>query len=293
MPPARSRPSEVAVEAKRVYHPYIDREMPECPARSVMIPDSSQIPVADDRRACQRLRVAVIDGDPIDVALDWYLHASRDSARLEPPKIPVVNMANEKRAGGDWESGHMAPEECFSRRSNLVQALVTPFEYPSPSTPHYPIPHRGGIYSPSVVVYRDGPEFYQIWQEFRSLPVISVAPVRRPKLDESGSNYSFEQERDLMMEKMRTVLRLAAMYRHVDLCLGAFGCGPEFRNPVREVAKMWKTLLFEEAEFQGTFENIVFAIPSDQPGIPEGGIEELEVFKQVFNPSSIFHTIYR
>src|ERR1700761_6649239 len=89
-----------------------------------------------------------------------------------------------------------------------------------------------------TVLYRDGPEHYQLWQEFKSLPVISVAPVRRPKLDESGKRYSFSQEKDLMFEKMRTVLRIAAMFKHADIVLGAFGVGHIFRNPAREVARM-------------------------------------------------------
>jgi hypothetical protein len=72
-------------------------------------------------------------------------------------------------------------------------------------------------------VFRDGPEHYTLWREFRSLPVISVAPVRRPKLDETGTRYSFEQEKELMMEKMRTVLRIAAYCGNRDICLGAFG----------------------------------------------------------------------
>lgn len=152
MPPAKPKPSEIAAEAKRTYIPYIERKMPEAPVRSMLYPDSSQIPANIDPSSRERLRVAVIDGDPVDVALDWYQYAlqnSHDSQRPSP--IPVVNQANEKRAGGDWESGLMAPEECFARRSNLVHALITPFNSygPSPSF-HYPIPQRGGIYSPYV-----------------------------------------------------------------------------------------------------------------------------------------------
>jgi hypothetical protein len=112
--------------------------------------DSSQLHVAPDKRTGQRLRVAVIDGDPVDVALDWYNSNLKDPARAQSAaRIPVVNMANEKRAGGDWESGLIAPEECFARRSNLVHAVQTPWNA-SHSMPHYPIPQKGGIYSQYV-----------------------------------------------------------------------------------------------------------------------------------------------
>lgn len=298
MPQSKPKPSEIAAEAKKTYIPYIERNMVKCPVNSYLYADSSQIRVTPDKRSKQRLRVAVIDGDPIDVALSWYQYSLTDASKAQSARpIPVVNMANEKRPGGDWESGLMAPEECFARRSNLVHALQTPWnlhQYQISPDVHYPIPQKGGIYSPHVVVFREGPEQnYAPWKEFRSLPVISVAPVRRPKLDETGTQYSFEQEKDLMTEKMRTVLRIAAYCGNKDICLGAFGVGPIFRNPVGEVAKMWRALLFNEEEFRGVFTNVVFAIESNPPGNARGGVSELEVFKQEFDPSNIFQTTYR
>ena len=122
--------------------------------------------------------------------------------------------------------------------------------------------------------------------------MISVAPVRRPKLDESGKRYSFSQERDLMLEKMRTVLRIAAMFNHSSIVLGAFGVGHIFRNPAREVARMWKSLLFHEEEFHGVFANIVFAIQTNQPGNGRAGTSEHEIFQEEFDPSNIFESKY-
>lgn len=129
-----------------------------------------------------------------------------------------------------------------------------------------------------------------MWKETRVVPVISVAPVQRPKLDESGTLYSFDQERELMMDKMRTILRIAAHWRHRNICLGAFGLGQTFRNPAEEVAKMWKQLLFDEKEFKGVFSNVVFAIGCSTN---EGSLLDLEIFRKVFDPSQIFGTKYR
>jgi uncharacterized protein (TIGR02452 family) len=137
------------------------------------------------------------------------------------------------------------------------------------------------------VVFRGGPDQgYAVWAEFKSLPVISVAPIRRPKLDASGQEYSFTQEKELMKEKIRTVLRIAAAWRHRDLCVGAFGAGPAFRNPVNQLARMWRDILFVEAEFKGAFRSIVFAIDSeDSP--------EYEAFAQEFDASNVFKTTFR
>lgn len=127
----------------------------------------------------------------------------------------------------------------------------------------------------------------------RWLPVISVAPVRRPKLNETGANYSFAQEKELMREKMRSVLRIASYCGHTSVCIGAFGVGPVFRNPVGEVAKMWRKLLFEEEEFHGVFTDVVFAIDNSLAGsTSKGAVSEIDVFRKEFDPATIFPTRY-
>ena len=143
-------------------------------------------------------------------------------------------------------------------------------------------------------MFRSGPDrAYALWKDFKSLPVISVAPVRRPKLEESGLEYSFDEEKELMKEKMRTVLRIAAAWHHRDLCMGPFGVGPAFRNPVHQIAAMWRALLFTEPEFQGIFDNVVFAVESTVGGNAKGGMTDYEVFSQEFHPSNVVQTTYR
>ena len=155
MPLAKPKPSEIAAEAKKTYIPYIEQKFPQYPVRSVLHLDSCTLRIGPKQSTETRLRVAVIDGDPVDVALDWYEYNVKNPAKTinssvpAVTRIPVVNMANEKRPGGDWESGLMAPEENFCRRSNLVHALNTPWD-PYPAYEHYPIPTKGGIYSPYV-----------------------------------------------------------------------------------------------------------------------------------------------
>ena len=145
-----------------------------------------------------------------------------------------------------------------------------------------------------AVVFRSGPDkAYSVWKIFKCLPVISVAPVRRPKLDESGRDYSFDQEKELMKEKIRSVLRIAVNYNHRDLCLGAFGAGSGFRNPVQQLAAMWRDILFSEEEFQGAFTNIVFAIEHSCGSSTAQKRSDFEIFEQEFEPSNVFKTAYR
>ncbi|KAF3915166.1 hypothetical protein ABW20_dc0104615 [Dactylellina cionopaga] len=219
-------------------------------------------------------RIAVVaSADPVDVALSM-----QTSDRLGCPKrVAVLNTANEKKAGGLWEGAVFAPEEALARRSNLVQTLQTGDNGAS-AAHHYPLPERGGLFSPRVAVIRGGPEQnYALWEEkeWRSVSVISVAPVRRPKVDESGL-YSFPQERELQREKMRAILRMAAYQGINDICLSPFGCG-SYKNPVEEVCQIWKELLLARgSEFEGWFRNVVFAVADGK------GERNWEVFMQYF-----------
>jgi uncharacterized protein (TIGR02452 family) len=158
----------------------------------------------------------------------------------------------------------------------------------------------------SKVVYRDGPDRYEPWQEFKALPIISVCPIKRPKLDNSGKKYSFKQERELMRDKIKTALRIAVYYDYENLCIGTFGLGPGFRNPPEEVAMMWRDALLYDPEFQGRFRDIVFAFEAPEgseashsspkspssKGSPKGNSAsaDLEIFKYIFKPSVIHDT---
>ena len=42
--------------------------------------------------------LAMMEGDPVDVALSWATTNEKEG------EIPVINMANDKKPGGDWES---------------------------------------------------------------------------------------------------------------------------------------------------------------------------------------------
>ena len=152
MPQAKVKPSDIAAEAKRLWIPHVAMNCPQFPAKSESYTDTSILKGAP-RTKCDKLRIAVINGDPVDVALDWHdancKEGSASKSSVAGSTIPVVNMANERRAGGDWESGLIAPEECFCRRSTLAQALMTPMSKSS-KTPHYPMRTTGGIYSQSV-----------------------------------------------------------------------------------------------------------------------------------------------
>jgi len=90
---------------------------------------------------------AVQSKDPVDAALDWARHIGH--------KVPFICAANEKRAGGDWETGVVGYEERLCRRSTLSATLSN--VAPESEEENYPIPVEGGIWSPTVGTARPDP----------------------------------------------------------------------------------------------------------------------------------------
>lgn len=147
-----------------------------------------------------------------------------------------------------------------------------------------------------------------------ALPIISISPVKRPKLDSSGKKYSFNQEKELMREKIRTALRIAIYYGYPNLCISSFGLGAGYRNPTEEVALMWRDALLKDPEFVGHFSDVVFAFEifdttavsptssspkssskslsskgsSSKSSSPKGSAtSDLDIFRHVFKPAVI------
>ncbi|KAF3934364.1 hypothetical protein ABW19_dt0205530 [Dactylella cylindrospora] len=269
MPTLRQRASSASAETRDLFDS-IAATVGD--SYSVLYEDTEPMPYPGPHKSKPRIAV-VASADPVDVALSM-----QNSSRLGyPSRVAVLNTANEKKPGGLWEGAVFAPEEALARRSNLVQTLTTT-EDGRPAA-HYPLPEKGGLFSPRVAIIRGGPEQnYQLWDEseWRSVSVISVAPVRRPKVDETGLAYSFPQERELQREKMRAILRMAAYQGISDICLSPFGCG-SYRNPVEEVCQIWKELLLGSgSEFEGWFRNVLFAVADSK------GERNWEVFMRYF-----------
>ncbi|KAF2466847.1 uncharacterized protein BDR25DRAFT_306041 [Lindgomyces ingoldianus] len=173
-----------------------------------------------------------------------------------PKPVAILNLASERHPGGGWLNGALAQEEALCFRSSLS---VTLHEH------YYPIPALGAIYSPLVLLIREAMSRGHglIWPDTpaQNLPVtavITMAALRRPELTRDGT-YRYAQDKDMMKNKIRVILRVAVHQGHSKLVLGALGCGA-FGNPPREVAQCFLEV-FQEHEFQGGWwEDVVFAI---------------------------------
>ncbi len=192
----------------------------------------------------------------------------------------LLNMASLYHPGGGVLTGSSAQEEELCRRSTLAVSLyqfsLTGGQFGDLAqmagverrAERYPMDNTfGGIYSPGITFFRGTrDEGYALADAPFSAAVISVASLNfNPKHGHStlidGKISSDDQL--VIMEKIRTILRIGALKGHDSLVLGALGCGA-FCTPPAQMASLFHRVI-DEPEFEGRFGRIVFAI-LDTPG---------------------------
>jgi uncharacterized protein (TIGR02452 family) len=139
--------------------------------------------------------------------------------------------------------------------------------------------HFGGIYSPGVTVFRDNDSTgFALRDEPFLTSIISVAALnfkpghKTNNLEYRSANGGFTPEgRQVMLDKIRTIYRIALLNGHDALVLGAFGCGV-FQLKPELVADFFKQVLLED-EFHGKFHTIAFALLEGNAG-PRRNVEE-------------------
>ncbi|KAL2023742.1 hypothetical protein VTK56DRAFT_1456 [Thermocarpiscus australiensis] len=257
MPPSSHRskpkPSEVASEAKRYYIPLIKNEYALVWATNSYIYHQplQQIDFLERPLDLSPPHFYVYSGDPVDFAISWA-----EQAQIP---IPFICAANDKRPGGDWETGVVGYEERLCRRSTLAACLATPGECSSVNG-HYPIPICAGVLSRDVVVFRGPHDKYEKLppEQWRPLPVVSVPPPRWPKLTQNGTKYSFANEREMVKDKLRGALRICAYNNYSTIVIGDFGLGNGYRNPPQELAELWREVFLYDPDLRGRIRCVAF-----------------------------------
>ena len=148
-------------------------------------------------------------------------------------------------------------EERFCRRSTLSLTLSTPAPN-SQVDSNYPIPSEGCIYSDCVVVFRGPHEQYTKWEpeNWSHLPVVSIPAARWPKLNQMGTKFAFDVEKELVRAKIRAALAACVYNGHSRVVIGNFGLGNSARNPARELAELWRDVFLYDPDFRGRFAQV-------------------------------------
>lgn len=271
------RPSEVAADTKRNFIPLVNANFAEMfPPYSVLYARPTEDLEIQRHTLSTRPPTFVMEtGDPVSRAIYYGMAETETSEAAGGPRIrvPFICAANERRPGGDWETGCSGYEEKLCRRSNLSATLSTPWPNTVPN--NYPIPSEGVVLSDSVVVCRGPHERYERLDRWYDLPVISVPPTRWPKLKENGTKYSFSEERDMIREKIRGALRICLVNNYQRVVIGDFGLGNGHRNPPQEIAEIWRDVFLFDPDLRGQFHWVVFAFDDPYQSTSQIILDEL------------------
>eukprot|EP00746_Dinoflagellata_sp_MGD_P160702 gnl/MRDRNA2_/MRDRNA2_87577_c0_seq1.p1 gnl/MRDRNA2_/MRDRNA2_87577_c0~~gnl/MRDRNA2_/MRDRNA2_87577_c0_seq1.p1 ORF type:complete len:407 (-),score=67.68 gnl/MRDRNA2_/MRDRNA2_87577_c0_seq1:124-1275(-) len=183
----------------------------------------------------------------------------------------ILNFAHSYNCGGGFEHTGGSQEEDIFRKTSVFLSLwphrrsddgpgvlrrgmwIGSFDEALPrKKAFYPHTECGGVYSPHVRIVRDRGNLYSA-KDIEHAPIFGVVTVAA---QDCGRDPPFRM--DLLSQKARTVLHIAADNGHDALVLGAFGCG-YFSNPPDCVSAVFQNLLSEE--FASAFRIVVFAIP--------------------------------
>ena len=161
----------------------------------------------------------------------------KDDLSNRNARVGILNMASMLAPGGGFLNGASSQEESLCMRTTLLPSLSDSF---------YRLPEVGGVYTPDVLVFRDAEAEDLEKRDRWFVDCVSAGMLRFPSIsvDETTGrgSYSSSKDRELVIEKMRAVMRIFQSKSMKKVVLGAWGCGA-YGNPVGEVAAAWKKVL--------------------------------------------------
>lgn len=192
------------------------------------------------------------------------LSAAREHASQGIPTA-ALNMAHENRAGDNVFWGKQTAEAAIFRSTNIYLSLIphlNPTLKRQLKDGTYHVPEFGGIYSPSVFLFRETQDGnFRFLAKPLEIAVISSVPYN---MCHHSSHHSSPGSRGKYVhgtkEKIRAILRIAARKGHLAVVLSDYGCEERHNHP-KVVSRLFKEVLLE-SEFEGVFKVVDFAIPA-------------------------------
>lgn len=244
------------------------------------------LPVRDSYVPAARMYSSMIELPQVQESLDSRIEVINLDCMVAARELvekgynpAILNMASLYHPGGGVLTGSGAQEEELCRRSTLAVSLYQ-FSLPGGQfgdladmvgvtrrEERYPMDNTfGGIYSPDITFFRGvRDEGYPLMESPFTAAVISVASLNfNPKHGHSQlvDGKISSADKDIIREKIRTILRIGAIHGHDSLVLGALGCGT-FCTPPAQMARLFHEVISQD-EFSGRFKLLQFAI-TDTP----------------------------
>ncbi|KAK7735572.1 hypothetical protein SLS53_007486 [Cytospora paraplurivora] len=201
-------------------------------AAELMVAPKAQPPSKIGSGAPSSPRLVIRSCDTLTAA-----HSLLASPANTTRKVAILNMASPLSPGGGFINGATSQEEYLCMRTTLLPSLRDEF---------YRLPEIGCVFTPDVLVFRDAEGGDLDKKDRWFVDVLSAAMLRLPEteVDEGTGRgrYVHQKDRETVVNKMRTVMRVAQIKGAQKIVLGAWGCGA-YGNPVGEIARAWRRVL--------------------------------------------------
>ncbi|KAH0794833.1 TIGR02452 family protein [Histomonas meleagridis] len=192
-------------------------------------------------------------------SLDNCIRITRDhiaSGNNSEMRIACLNYASARNPGGGFWSLADEQEETLSRVSGLWPSLITKKEMYE-----YNRQLDTCLYSDYMILSPDVPVFKDSKYRFLDKPMyfsIITSPAVNAGIVRRRGGPDVDKIEEVMLERIRKVISVAACGKYNVLILGAWGCCC-FRNDPVMIANAFKKVLFEEG-LGGYFDRICFPI---------------------------------
>ena len=223
-----------------------------------MVENLRQNTQAADGAAFLQGRVAVVNLDSFEAA---RCLSDRYSCSEKETGILVLNFANPVSPGGGVRRGAKAQEESLCRCSSLLMSLESEAAavYYRLHERHYSwLSSDSMILSPKVEIIRDG-EAHLLNESYVVSVLTCAAPIARYNYGE----VSDVELQEVLYNRIKGMLCVAAANHYSKLVLGAWGCGAFGNDPVMVSSLFYKALAefrWKDQPAQIGFEHIVFAV---------------------------------
>lgn len=167
-------------------------------------------------------------------------------------KTAILNFASFSNPGGGFIIGSRAQEECLCHESFLYNVLKEFNEYYEWNRQHKNnsmYQHRA-LYSPNIIFEHNNKQIL--------CDVITCASPNISWALKTNDTRILKLNENVLKERIKMILDIAAKERVDTLILGAFGCGA-FRQSPETVSKYFNYWL--HFGIYGDFKKVIFAIP--------------------------------
>lgn len=165
-------------------------------------------------------------------------------------KVAIVDPVSFTKPGGNYEEGSFGPEQALCSESNLYQVLQGMRRTYHEANRGFA---RGQLFTDRAMLLPD--VAFSAHGEIRKAGVIAIPEPNRIRARE---NHRSERECDsCLMQRIESILRIAAANGYETLIMGAFACSRENydQQQVIDVIQAWISA------HPGALATIVFAVP--------------------------------